>query len=98
MRSDGTERPRVVNLGGGEANSFSLAELTAWCGERFGFKHQIQSDPNPRPLDLPWIILDSALAKKTWDWTPTVSLREIFEEVAAHAEQHPDWLDLSAPF
>ncbi|MGZ5005742.1 MAG: NAD-dependent epimerase/dehydratase family protein, partial [Chthoniobacterales bacterium] len=91
-------RPRVVNVGGGDANSFSLAELTAWCGERFGFKHAIESEPNPRPLDLPWIIMDSALAQKTWGWAPTTSLRDIFEEVATHAEKHPDWLDLSSPF
>lgn len=90
--------PRVINLGGGLTNSFSLAELTRWCSERFGFKQQIQSETTPRPLDLPWIIIDSALAKKNWDWTPEISLRDIFEEVAAHAEQHPDWLSLSAPF
>jgi CDP-paratose 2-epimerase len=72
--------------------------LSDWCKARFGFQHQIESEPAPRPLDLPWIVIDSGLAQQTWNWSPSISLREIFEEVAKHAEQHPDWLGLSAPF
>ncbi len=92
---DAKGHPRTVNLGGGETNSFSLAELSAWCSERFGFEAKVTAEPSPRQLDLPWIIMDSSLAQQSWDWSPTVSLREIFEEVAQHAETHPDWLELS---
>jgi len=89
------ERPRTINLGGGDANAFSLAELSAWCRQRFGFEAKIASDPNPRPLDLPWVVMDSSLAQQTWAWSPTVGLQKIFEEVAQHAEAHPDWLEMS---
>ncbi len=94
---DAKDRPRVVNVGGGNANSFSLSELSAWCAERFGFTHAIGADPKPRNLDLPWMVMDNALVKSTWKWQSSMSLPEILEEVAAHAEAHPDWLRLSAP-
>ena len=90
------ERPRTVNLGGGEANSFSLAELSAWCAKRFGLATQVESEPSPRRLDLPWVVMDSSLARQTWDWSPSLSLSEIFEEVARHAEAHPGWLEMSS--
>ncbi len=92
---DAKGHPRIVNLGGGEANSFSLAELSAWCGQRFGFAAKVAAEADPRPLDLPWIIMDSSRARQSWDWSPAVSLQEIFEEVAQHAEAHPGWLELS---
>lgn len=90
--------PRTVNFGGGAENSFSLAELSDWCANRFGFQDTIERDPHPRPFDLPWIVIDSDLARRTWKWQPAVSLPEIMEEIAVHAEQHPDWLSLSGPF
>jgi CDP-paratose 2-epimerase len=30
-----------------------------------------------------------------WDWTPQTPVAEILEEIAAHAEAHPDWLELT---
>lgn len=90
-------RPRTVNVGGGLNNSFSLAELSKWCAERFGFEQAVQKDATVRPFDLPWVVMDNSLAQETWKWTPTIGLPEIFEEVAVHAEAHPEWLRLSAP-
>lgn len=98
IRTTAKDIPAIVNFGGGNANTFSLAELTDWCAERFGFRHDIATDPTPRPFDLPWIVIDSGLARQTWEWRANTSLSAIFEEIAAHAEQHPDWLSLSAPF
>jgi len=94
---DDESRPRLINLGGGTANAFSLASLSAWCERRFGFAHPIGSDPAPRRFDIPWLVMDNALAEKTWGWSPRTSLEEILEEIAAHAERHPDWLQLSSP-
>jgi CDP-paratose 2-epimerase len=91
-------RPRLVNLGGGIENMFSLAELTQWCARRFEHAREISDDPKPRPLDLPWVVMNAARAEKFWKWRPRVTLDEIFEEIATHAEQHPDWLRLSAPY
>lgn len=90
-----TKKPRLMNFGGGPKNSMSLAGLSDWCAARFG-SHKVGSDPRPRPFDVPWLALDSQLAEKTWNWRPTVSLEEILEEIARHAEAHPNWLEMSA--
>jgi CDP-paratose 2-epimerase len=91
-------RPRLINVGGGEANTFSLAELSDWCETRFGFKHEVEANLKPRPLDLPWVVMDSRLAEATWNWKLSTPLENIFEEVAAHAEENPEWLNRSAPY
>ena len=74
--------------------SMSLAQLTHWCDARFG-KHAVLSDANPRPFDIPWMVLDSSLAAKTWRWSPQISLPQVLDEIARHAEQNPDWLEIS---
>lgn len=85
---------QTVNLGGGTNNAMSLAELSAWCKGRFG-QHEIESDPNPRPFDIPWMVMDSSLAKQVWDWEPQTPLQKILAEIAEHAEQNSDWLQIS---
>jgi CDP-paratose 2-epimerase len=87
-------QPRIVNLGGGGQNAMSLAELSRWCAARFG-EHDVASDAKPRPFDVPWLVMDSRLARKTWDWQPTIGLEEILQEIANHAEANPDWLEIS---
>jgi CDP-paratose 2-epimerase len=49
-----------------------------------------------RPFDLPWVVLDHALAAETWDWQPESSIASILEEIATFAEDHPDWISTSA--
>jgi CDP-paratose 2-epimerase len=88
---------RIANLSGGAASARSLRQLTAWCDARFG-PHPVFGDPTPRAFDLPWLILDPAKAARLWNWRPETSTDAILEEIAGHAEAHPDWLDLSAPF
>jgi CDP-paratose 2-epimerase len=39
--------------------------------------------------------LDSTRARNQWDWTPSIKIGQILEEIAVHAEKHPDWLELS---
>ncbi len=89
-------RPRVCNVSGGVANSISLAQLSAWCAERFG-PMEVGTDAQPRPFDLPWMVLDSGRAAAEWDWKVATPMRDIFEEIALHAERHPDWLEISNP-
>lgn len=88
---------RIVNVAGGAASAFSLRQLTAWCDQRFG-AHPVASDSTPRPFDLPWVVLDHAKATRLWSWQPQTPTRTILDEIATHAERHPHWLDLSAPF
>lgn len=87
---------RVVNVSGGSASATSLRQLSAWCANRFG-AHEVTSDPTPRAFDIPWMVLDSAKAARVWSWEPKVPLDAILHEIAVHAENHPGWLELSAP-
>jgi CDP-paratose 2-epimerase len=86
-------QPRCVNVGGGRANSMSLAQLSEWCGACFG-RHQVVSEPISHPFDVPWLILDSRCAANEWSWNVETPIA-ILEEIARHAEAHPEWLNLS---
>ena len=92
-----TATDRIINLSGGAESAMSLRQLTAWCDERFGH-HEVVSKPEIRPFDIPWMVLDSTKAKTFWNWHPATSRNQILEEIARHAEAHPDWLELSTPF
>ena len=83
---------RIQNLGGGAANSMSLAQLHDWCDARFR-PHRAEPDPKPRRFDIPWMVMDSSLAREQWGWEPRTGLPEILEEIARHAEQNPQWLE-----
>ena len=81
----------VYNAGGGVDNSMSLAQLTAWCDERFG-SHAPRPDTKPRPFDIPWMVMDSTRVKETFGWAPKRSLLSILDEIAAHVRENPSWL------
>jgi CDP-paratose 2-epimerase len=87
---------RIVNVGGGLASAKSLLQLSDWCMERFG-AHSVASSPTPRPFDIPWIVLDASKANRVWGWKPARPVDGILEEIAAHAQAHPAWLEISAP-
>ena len=87
---------RIANFSGGTAGAMSLRQLSDWCAVKFG-PHQVGVDATPRPFDIPWMVLDSAKAARVWQWQPATPLAAILDEIAAHAQAHPDWLDLSAP-
>lgn len=82
----------LQNVSGGQQNSISLAELTAWCDLRFG-PHAPIADGSDRPYDVPWLILDSAQARDAFDWQPKIGIGAILEEIAAHVQANPDWLE-----
>ncbi|MCF7729220.1 MAG: NAD-dependent epimerase/dehydratase family protein [Chthoniobacterales bacterium] len=90
-------KDRVVNCSGGRDSAMSLQQLSTWCSKRFG-AHEIVSSKEIRTFDIPWMVLDSKKAAQVWGWKPTMSTEEILEEIACHAEVHPEWLELSAPF
>ncbi|MFY9728758.1 MAG: NAD-dependent epimerase/dehydratase family protein [Bryobacteraceae bacterium] len=85
---------RVYVAGGGASNAMSLAQVTAWCDARFG-PHAPARDPSPRLYDIPWMIMDSAEAERDFGWRPETSLEAVLEEIASHAEGHPEWLETS---
>ncbi|CAM3037105.1 NAD-dependent epimerase/dehydratase family protein [Rariglobus hedericola] len=88
---------RIINVSGGARSAHSLCQLSAWCSDRFG-PREVTSDPKPRPFDIPWMVLDSAKAARLWNWQPATPAQVVLEEIAVHAEAHPEWLELSASF
>jgi len=93
MGDPGRKVEPILNVSGGVESAISLAELSAWCSDRFG-PHQVGADTNPRPFDIPWMVLDSSAVKQAWEWAPCTSYDTILEEIAVHAEQSPGWLEL----
>ena len=98
----GNDKPRIVNFSGGVENSMSLKELSSWCADKSGSAAP-HNDPALlshsdaiRPFDIPWAILDSSLAEKTWGWKPEATLEMILCEIHDHAMENPSWLDLVA--
>ena len=87
------EAPKIVNLGGGIENSMSLRELSSWCEDRFG-QNEILTSNEERPMDAPWIVMDSSTAQNAWNWSVKTKIEHILEEVAYHAEKNPSWLKL----
>ncbi len=91
-----TVSDRLANFSGGRISAISLNQLSAWCTRRFG-DHPVIQDGTPRPFDIGWMVLDHAKATRIWGWQPVTPTAAILEEIAAHAEQNPGWLELSAP-
>ena len=87
---------RVANFSGGLASAMSLRQLSDWCAAHLG-PNQVGHEPQPRPFDIPWLVLDTAKARRLWNWTPATPAPAILDEIAAHARAHPEWLDVSAP-
>ena len=85
---------RILNVGGGAENAISLAELSDWCANRFG-THKVGKVPDVRRFDIPWLVMDHLLATDIWGWKPLTSLNAILNEIALHAEQNPNWLEIS---
>ena len=85
---------RVINVGGGVDNSLSLAQLSKWCAQRFG-QRDVEVDPTQRPFDVPWVVMDCSQAQRLWNWQPQTPLTAVLSEIADHAVDHPQWLELS---
>jgi CDP-paratose 2-epimerase len=95
MAEPANARERIQHLSGGLPSACSLRQCSEWCAARFG-PRAVASDLAPRRFDVPWLVLDNALAQRQWGWAPATSRLAIFEEIAAFAEQHPEWLDLTS--
>ena len=86
---------RIANFAGGAASALSLRQLSTWCAKRFG-PHVVGARSPRRRYDLPWLVLDCGKAKRLWRWEPATPVASILEEIARHAEAHPEWLRISA--
>ena len=95
MKNSDKGKPKICNLGGGSRNSMSLLQLSKWCAEAFG-SHEVVRTNEDRPLDLPWVVMDSSLARSVWNFEVSLTLPQILSEIAEHAARNPDWLKVSA--
>lgn len=93
MGDPGRKVEPILNVSGGVESAMSLAQLSAWCSERLG-PHHVAADTNPRPFDIPWMVLDSSAVKEAWGWAPSTSREAVLEEIAQHAESDLKWLEL----
>ena len=87
------EAPKIINVGGGIENSMSLKQLSNWCEKRFG-PNEVVPTLEQRPMDAPWIVMDSTIVQNAWNWSVKTKLEQILDEIADHADQNPDWLSL----
>lgn len=85
---------RTFNIGGGRDNATSLAQVAAWCDARFG-PRSVSIDSSPRPFDVPWVVMDSRLARDSFGWWPESTLTQVLDEIAIHAERNPRWLEVA---
>jgi CDP-paratose 2-epimerase len=71
-------------------------QLGAWgAGATLGQGVELAGDLSARPFDFPWVELDAACAGREWDWQPAKTVEEICAEIARHAREHPEWLEVS---
>jgi CDP-paratose 2-epimerase len=94
MRTSRVGGQRVYTAGGGSGNAMSLAQLTAWCDDRFG-KHDIKVSSENRPFDVPWIVMDNGDAARDFGWCIGAPIITILDEIAEHASRQPEWLEIS---
>ncbi len=96
MQSPAADACRLANVSGGADSAFSLAELSAFASQRFGYAHPVERSGAERPFDIPWLVLDDSKTRAAWNWKPRIARDALFEEVAAFAEREPAWMGVSA--
>jgi len=90
----GSSASGLWTAGGGSSNALSLAQLSAWCAERFG-PRDVHAERTHRKWDVPWLVMDTTSTTNRFDWTPSVSVGRILDEIAEHHRANPDWLTMT---
>jgi CDP-paratose 2-epimerase len=90
----GSQASGLWAAGGGGSNAMSLAQLSAWCGERFGPRH-VHGERTHRKWDAPWLVMDTSRTSARFEWSPAVGVTRILDEIAEHHTSHPDWLAMT---
>jgi len=86
----GKKASRLVNLGGGVENTYSLAQLDAYCKQRFNNNKTINNITENRSFDIPLYVTDYSLATKEWGWKPQLKAEAILDEIAEYAQNNFD--------
>lgn len=88
MSDFGRHSGSVFNVGGGYANSVSLAELTQMCRVRAAQAIAIDSHPNTSDVDVPYYITDNAAVTAATGWSPSRSVHTVLDEVFSWLRDH----------
>jgi len=89
----------VYNVGGGRANSVSLAELTALCRARADASIPVDAEPRTNDADVPYYVTDNAAVTAATGWSPARPFETLLDEVFAWLRDHRAALEpvLSGP-
>lgn len=71
----------VYNLGGGRDNSISILECKSILRDSFGVRLNLSFTDEPRSGDHQWYISDLSKLKKAFNWTPSFSIIDIFNDM-----------------
>jgi CDP-paratose 2-epimerase len=83
----------IYNVGGGQALSLSLLELTSLCATHAGRRIQVESAPETSPVDLRIFITDSARARRQFQWKPERDVAQIVADTCRWIESHRTQLE-----
>lgn len=75
----------IYNVGGGQAVSVSLLELTALCQRVTGREVPVSSQPETAQVDIPFYVSDAARARADFGWAPRQSVEAIVTDIAQWA-------------
>jgi len=83
---------RVLNVGGGQAVSTSMLELTGLCREETGVEVPVGSDPATNPVDIPLYITDASEARRLLGWVPSRDARTIVQDISTWIRSNREML------
>ena len=83
---------RVYNVGGGQAVSTSLLELTGLAQEITGNTVGVESQPTTSPVDIRIYLTDHRRVSADFGWKPQRTTREIARDIYGWLREHEDAL------
>ena len=92
MESPKRSASRIINLGGGKENTYSLAQLDAYCKTTINAEKQITEIAENRSFDIPLYITDYSLATREWGWRPALSSQDILSEILQYGKENIEHL------
>jgi len=92
LERGGQPAGEVFNVGGGLANSASLAEFTELCERLTGNRLQIEPSPEVRAGDVPIYITDNEKVANHFGWRPRRNAEQTAADLCRWTETHADLL------
>lgn len=84
----GRYRGQVFNVGGSIYANLSLREATALCRQITGNEVPIACDPETRPADVRWMVLDTRPTEAAFGWKPRHGPEAILQDIYLWLRTH----------